>query len=100
MDKKPHATSPRATAPADTEPTQKPMRHYSMLSAIAYVVGPYMDDSPFTIDLDESTTDDACQEIGVYRVNCVDVELGRITVSYLSEERGTYIYSAVTHVPQ
>lgn len=72
------------------------MRHYSMLSAIAYIVGTYVDDSPFTISKDAGSD----SEIGTYRVNCEDVELGTVTVGYYQNTDHRYTYDAVTHVPE
>lgn len=72
------------------------MRHYSMLSAIAYIVGSYVDDSPFTISKDAAND----SEIGTYRVNCEDVELGTITVGYYQNTDYLYTYDAVTHAPE
>ena len=71
------------------------MRHYSMLSAIAYIVGSYVGDSPFTISKDAGND----SEIGTDRVNCEDVELGTITVGYYQNTDHLYTYDAVTHVP-
>lgn len=72
------------------------MRHYSMLSAIAYIVGSYVDDSPFTISKDAAND----SEIGTYRVNCEDVELGTITVGYYQNTDYLYTYDAVTHASE
>ncbi len=72
------------------------MRHYSMLSAIAYIVGSYVSDSPFTISKDAAND----SEIGTYRVNCEDVELGTITVGYYQNTDHLYTYDAVTHVTE
>ena len=72
------------------------MRHYSMLSAIAYIVGTYTDDAPFTISQDAGGEG----EIGKYRVNCEDVELGTITVNFYQNTDQRYTYDAVTHVPE
>ena len=72
------------------------MRHYSMLSAIAYIVGSYVSDSPFTISKDAGSD----SEIGTYRVNCEDVELGIITVGYYQNTDHLYTYDAVTHVTE
>lgn len=72
------------------------MRHYSMLSAIAYIVGSYVGDSPFTISKDAGND----SEIGTYRVNCEDVELGTITVNFYQNTDHLYAYDAVTHVTE
>lgn len=73
------------------------MRFYSMLAAVAYVTGTYLDDAPFTIRADDAI-EKGGTEIGVYRINCQDVELGRIEVSLMPRQESTYAYDATTHV--